>query len=66
MRALLDDSLHYIVNEGTKREELFAYRVDRAEARNLAEGDSNAVRLETARNRLARVLREVTRPNSPR
>ena len=39
MRALLDDSFHYIVNEGTGREELYAYRADRRKRSNLAEGD---------------------------
>ena len=65
MRALFDDSLHYIVNEGTGREELYAWRVDAAEARNLADGDSGAARLQPWRDRLARVLREVQvrRPN---
>jgi hypothetical protein len=66
MRSLFDDSLHYIVNEGTRREELYAYRVDPAEARNLAEGDGAAARLQPWRDRLARVLREVqARPNDP-
>jgi arylsulfatase A-like enzyme len=61
MRSLLDDSLHYIVNEGTRREELYAYRADPAEARNLFEGDS--ARLQAWRDRLARVLQQVARPN---
>jgi arylsulfatase A-like enzyme len=59
MRALFDDSTHYIVNEGTGREELYAYRTDRMELRNLAEGDSAAERLTLWRERLARVLRDV-------
>ena len=66
MRALFDDSLHYIVNEGTRREELYAYRVDPAQSRNLAEGDSGAALVQPWRDRLARVLREVARPNDPR
>lgn len=59
MRALFDDSTHYIVNEGTGREELYAYRTDRMELHNLAEGDSAAERLALWRERLARVLRDV-------
>jgi arylsulfatase A-like enzyme len=66
MRSLFDDSLQYIVNEGTRREELYAWRVDPAQSRNLAEGDSGAARLQPWRERLARVLREVqARPNDP-
>ena len=57
MRSLFDDSLHYIVNEGTKKEELYAYRTDPAESHNLVEGDST--RLQAWRDRLARVLRAV-------
>lgn len=64
MRSLFDDSLQYIVNEGTRREELYAYRTDPAEARNLFDGDS--ARLQPWRDRLARVLREVARPNDQR
>ena len=63
MRSLFDDSLHYIVNEGTRREELYAYRADPAEARNLFEGDS--ARMQAWRARLARVLQQVARPNDP-
>ena len=44
---------------GTGREELYAYRTDRMELRNLAEGDSAAERLTLWRERLARVLRDV-------
>jgi arylsulfatase A-like enzyme len=64
MRSLFDDSLHYIVNEGTHREELYAYRSDPAEARNLIEGDS--ARLQPWRDRLVQVLRQVARPNDQR
>lgn len=64
MRSIFDDSLHYIVNEGTKKEELYSYRTDPAEARNLFEGDS--ARLQSWRDRLARVLQQVARPNDQR
>lgn len=62
MRALFDDSLHYIVNEGTQREELYAYRSDTLESTNLAEGGDADGRLATWRERLARVLVETRNP----
>jgi len=58
MRSLFDDSLHYIINEGTGREELYAYRTDSLELKDLARGDSAEARLRPWRERLARVLRE--------
>jgi arylsulfatase A-like enzyme len=58
MRALFDDSLQYIVNEGTGREELYAYRADSVQqSRNLVESDSAG--LGPWRERLVRVLRQV-------
>ena len=56
MHSVIDDSLHYIIDaKGT--EELFAYRVDTAERRNLAQEDTTSlVRYRAALKRVTRRL----------
>ena len=58
MQSLFDDSLHYIRNEGTGQEELYAYVTDTLESTNLAIGDRDGLRLRPWRDRLARLLRD--------
>ena len=54
MRALIDDSLHYIRN-GDGIEELYNWRLDRGEPRDLSASD--AVALDALRRRVAELLR---------
>jgi arylsulfatase A-like enzyme len=57
MKSLFDDSLHYIRN-GDDTDELYAYRIDSAEQRDLAKEHDATALVSRWNAELARVLRE--------